>query len=59
MCIHIINYNEYLDIIFRAIRPDGTIRWVWMKNFPVKDEKGKVIRRLCIGQDITDIKEAE
>lgn len=54
-----INYNEYMDKTFRVIRPDGTIKWVWMKSFPVSDERGEIIRRLIIGHDITQIKEAE
>lgn len=54
-----INFNEYLEETFRVIRPDGEIRWVWMKSFPVTDEGGRVVRRLSIGHDITAIKEAE
>lgn len=44
---------------FRISRPDGTIRWIWDRSFPVKNEAGKVYRIVGIGEDITAIKEAE
>jgi len=48
-----------LDEQFKIIRPDGSIRWIWARTFPIRDEKGKVIRSVGIGDDITKIKEFE
>lgn len=44
---------------FRILRPDGTIRWVRDRAFPVKDESGKVYRIAGIAEDITELKRAE
>lgn len=48
-----------LSIEYRILRPDGEIRWVQAKSFPVKDSKGKVIRHTGIAVDITERKLAE
>ncbi|MEE9302460.1 MAG: PAS domain S-box protein, partial [Thiotrichaceae bacterium] len=47
------------NVEFRIVRPDGSVRWVWAKGFPIKDESGKAFRTAGIMQDITDRKEAE
>ena len=52
------NINEgYFDIEYRIIRPDGEVRWIWVRAFPVKDNEGRLIRRAGIGEDITKRKE--
>jgi two-component system cell cycle sensor histidine kinase/response regulator CckA len=43
---------------FRVIRPDGSMRWVHMNRFPVRNEVGDVYRIGCVAQDITDRKQA-
>jgi len=43
---------------FRIIRPDGTIKWIWAKTFPVK-KKGEIIRTVGIAEDISLRKEYE
>ncbi|MDR3585187.1 MAG: PAS domain-containing protein [Desulfosporosinus sp.] len=48
-----------IDEQFRIIRPDGTIRWIWARTFPICDEKGRMIRSVGIGDDITKIKDYE
>ncbi|MBU1055232.1 MAG: PAS domain S-box protein [Proteobacteria bacterium] len=48
-----------LDIAFRIINPDGSIRWVEAHGFPVKDASGKVINNVGIIKDITKQKQAE
>ncbi len=48
-------YNE----TYRIVRPDGTIRWVHDRAFPVHDESGRVHRVAGIAEDITDRKLAE
>ncbi len=47
------------DIEYRVVRPDGTIRWVRDRGFPVKEEAGQVTRIVGLATDITEQKEAE
>lgn len=44
---------------FRIIRPDGSIRWILDKAFPVVNTKGEPVRIVGISQDITDLKLAQ
>jgi PAS domain S-box-containing protein len=44
---------------YRVVRPDGSIRWVWDRGFPVRDAAGKLYRFAGITQDITERKQAE
>jgi len=44
---------------FRILRPDGSIRWILSRAFPVPDESGKVYRIAGIAEDITVRKQAE
>jgi PAS domain S-box-containing protein len=44
---------------FRIIRPDGQIRWLWSRAFPVYNDQGVHYRFVGITQDITERKEAE
>ncbi len=39
---------------YRLVRPDGEIRWVWSRAFPVRDAQGKIYRMAGIVSDITD-----
>ncbi|WP_392533985.1 PAS domain-containing protein [Nostoc sp. C117] len=47
------------EIEYRIIRPDGTMRWVCDRGFPVFDATGRVIRRAGVSQDITESKLAK
>ncbi len=49
----------YFSEKYRIVKPDGTLRWVWEKIFPIKDTSGKIIRRAGIIEDITTLKIAE
>ncbi len=44
---------------FPVVRPDGTVRWVLCRGFPVRDEQRKIIRLTGITSDITERKAAE
>jgi PAS domain S-box-containing protein len=44
---------------FRIVRPEGEVRWVWVRGFPRRDANGKIIRRGGTALDITALKEAE
>jgi len=41
----------------RIIRPDGQIRWLWIRTFPVFNEEGVLFRRAGIASDITEEKQ--
>jgi two-component system CheB/CheR fusion protein len=44
---------------YRVVRPDGTIRWVWDRGYPITDESGRVVRLAGIAEDITERKRVE
>jgi len=47
------------EIEFRIVRPDGSIRWIESKGFPVRDDSGKTIRIAGIATDVTEHKKAD
>ena len=49
--------GEY-DEVYRITRPDGSIRWVQDRAFPIHDASGKIYRIVGIADDITKRKEA-
>ncbi len=44
---------------YRITRPDGSIRWIWSRSFPIYDEDGNVFRTCGICHDISERKEIE
>ena len=46
------------DEQYRIIRPNGEIRWIRDRAFPIRDEDGQVYRLAGIAEDITERKEA-
>jgi PAS domain S-box-containing protein len=51
--------GEATDVEYRIIRPDGSVRWVRDRGFPIKDAAGRVYRFAGIAEDITERKRAE
>lgn len=49
----------YLNEEYRVVRPDGAVRWVWDRGFPVRDETGHVYRIAGLAEDITARKLAD
>ena len=47
------NEADSLDFEYRIVRPDGELRWVHVRGFPVRDGTGKLIRLAGIVRDIT------
>jgi two-component system, cell cycle sensor histidine kinase and response regulator CckA len=47
------------DEEYRIVRPDGTVRWIRDRAFPVRDASGAVIRVAGAAQDITKRRELE
>ena len=43
---------------YRLARPDGSVRWIHARSFPVEDSQGKLCRIVGIAEDITDRKRA-
>ncbi|WP_222913374.1 PAS domain S-box protein [Natrinema sp. SYSU A 869] len=50
--------GEY-DEQYRVVQPNGTVRWVRDRAFPIEDKDGEVARIVGITEDITDRKEFE
>jgi diguanylate cyclase (GGDEF)-like protein/PAS domain S-box-containing protein len=38
---------------YRILRPDGSIRWIQARGFPVRDDAGKIVRVAGVAEDIT------
>ena len=52
----IVGSSTQYDLEYRLLRPDGSIRWIRDKGFPVTDESGEVIRVAGISEDVTSQK---
>lgn len=50
--------GEY-DETYRIVRPDGTVRWVRDRAFPVRDATGRVERIVGVASDITERRQLE
>ena len=44
---------------YRIVRPDGAIRWIWARSYPVRGLNGQVIRFAGIAENITERKSLE
>jgi PAS domain S-box-containing protein len=51
--------QQGFEVEYRIVRPDGSVRWIRDRRFPVKDESGKVYRIAGIAEDTTERKRAE
>ena len=49
--------KQAFDHEYRVVRPDGTIRWIHDRGFPVRNEAGEVYRFAGIAEDITERKQ--
>jgi PAS domain S-box-containing protein len=47
------------DEEYRIVRPDGSIRWIRDRGFPIRSEEGKVYRIAGIAQDLTRLRETD
>ena len=48
-----------LEYDYRILRPDGSIRWIETRSFPVRDDTGSIVRIAGISKDITERKQAQ
>ncbi len=44
---------------YRIIRPNGEIRWLSARSYPIRDDKGEIIRYAGVARDVTARKIAE
>lgn len=47
------------DETYRIVRPDGSLRWVRDRAFPLKDASGAITRIVGVAEDITERKKLE
>ncbi len=52
-------YDEQYDEVYRIARPDGSVRWIHDRAFPVRDAAGEVYRIAGVAEDITERKHLE
>jgi PAS domain S-box-containing protein len=51
--------GQPFDHEYRIVRPDGEIRWIWDRGFPVSLEDGTIQRYVGVAQDVTQRKHRE
>jgi PAS domain S-box-containing protein len=51
--------GETFAFEYRIVRPDGSIRWINSRSFPIRSESGDVYRLAGLAEDITERKLAE
>src|SRR5439155_21421860 len=44
---------------FRIIRPDGAVRWIWIRSFPIRNTAGEIVRFAGVERDVTERKRTE
>jgi PAS domain S-box-containing protein len=59
-----VNFNHLISGMplfeqFRIVKPDGTVRWLWTRTYPVYNEDNIPYRIVSISTDITDQKDFE
>ncbi|GAB1541807.1 hypothetical protein NUACC21_44800 [Scytonema sp. NUACC21] len=61
-CVEIVfmeQRTEQYDVKYRIIRPDGSIRWIRDRAFPIKNELGEIVRIAGLAEDITEQQKIE
>ncbi|MBZ0321214.1 MAG: PAS domain-containing sensor histidine kinase [Anaerolineae bacterium] len=51
--------EEPYEIEYRIVRPDGDLRWIRDRGFPIRNERGEIYRVAGISEDITARKDVE
>jgi two-component system cell cycle sensor histidine kinase/response regulator CckA len=51
--------GRLMNYEYRIFRPDGSIRFIWHRGYPVRDDTGKIKQYVGVGQDITAFKNAQ
>ncbi len=50
---HMVDYTVETTFEFRVVRPDGELRWIQARQFPVRNQTGKIYRVAAIAADVT------
>lgn len=50
---------DVYDEEYRILRPDGSLRWIWDRAYPIRDASGQAYRIVGIAEDITESKRVE
>jgi PAS domain S-box-containing protein len=45
-----------IDVECRVLRPDGSMPWVWIRGYAVRNDQGQTVRVVCIAEDVTQRK---
>jgi PAS domain S-box-containing protein len=48
------NNHKFVDLSYRILRPDGSIRWIFAHTFLIREETSNTSYQVCIAQDITN-----
>ncbi|MBW4679762.1 MAG: PAS domain S-box protein [Microcoleus vaginatus WJT46-NPBG5] len=48
--------EEPLTVEYQIVQPDGSIRWICSRSFPIRNESGEVYRIAGVAEDITERK---
>ncbi|MCJ7783292.1 MAG: diguanylate cyclase, partial [Desulfobacterales bacterium] len=51
--------QQEVEVVYRIVRPDQSIRWIKDRSFPIGDDSGRTHRIVGIAADITDLKLGE
>jgi PAS domain S-box-containing protein len=51
--------RDLFETEYRVIRPDGSVRWILDRGFPVRNSEGQIYRLAGLAEDITERKLAE
>jgi PAS domain S-box-containing protein len=51
--------KRLIDITYRIVRRDGTIRWIRDRTYPSRFQSGDTIHFVSVAEDITDAKQTE
>jgi PAS domain S-box-containing protein len=46
------------EVEYRVVRPDGSVRWIRDRGFPVRDQSGTVYRTAGVAEDVTERRHA-
>lgn len=52
-------FGEPTEETYRIVKPDGEVRWIRDRSFPIFDKSGQLYRVAGIAEDITQYKQAE
>jgi len=47
------------EMEYRVVRPDGAVRWIFDRGFPIRNAAGEIVRVAGIAEDVTERKAAE